>query len=223
MAEALAAGLAFETVLATPEFVADPARAELLAALSEPPEEVETGLFAGLGDADSPQGILAVAHRPERGLDAIPESASLVVYVDGLQDPGNLGALARCAEAAGADALALAPGTAHVNHPRALRGSAGGLLRLAVASRVEAAEVADRLPDVLWAALATHGGTSLWNAPLPDRLILALGAENGLSPAVAARAGLALTIPLAPPVESLNAAVAAGIVLFEIARRRRAA
>ncbi|MEZ5331318.1 MAG: hypothetical protein R2991_04545 [Thermoanaerobaculia bacterium] len=70
---------------------------------------VEPGLFAGLGDADSPQGILAVAQRPERGVEAIlatPPSSSTWTKRAG---PGNLGALARCAEAAGADALRLAP------------------------------------------------------------------------------------------------------------------
>lgn len=221
VAEALASGVPLETVLVTPDFLADEGQRELLACLPEPPAEVDPALFAELGDADSPQGILAVGRLPERGVEAIPADASLVVYVDGLQDPGNLGAVARVAEAAGADALALAPGSAHGNHPRALRGSAGSLLRLPVASRVDPEAVAARLPGLPWAALATRGGTPLWEAPLPHRLVLVLGAETGLSAAVAERASIALTIPLAPPVESLNAAVAAGIVLFEIVRRRR--
>lgn len=221
LAEALACGLALESVLVTPAFAADETRAELLSRLPEPPVQVDPVLLGELGDADSPQGVLAVAPLPQRGIEALPADASLVVYVDGLQDPGNLGAVARVAEAAGADALALAPGGVHRNHPRALRGSAGSLLRLPVASDVTPDAVAERLPDLPWAALATRGGTPLWDASLPHRLLLALGAETGLSSAVAERAALALTIPLAPPVDSLNAAVAAGIVLFEIARRRR--
>lgn len=221
MAEALTSGVALETVLVTPAFLADGGQRELLARLPEPPVEVDPTLFAELGDADSPQGILAVGRLPERGVEALPAEASLVLYLDGLQDPGNLGAVARVAEAVGADALALAPGTTHATHARALRASAGSLLRLPVASRVDPEAVAARLPGLPWAALATRGGTPLWEAPLPHRLVLALGAEAGLSSAVAARAELAVTIPLAPPVESLNAAVAAGIVLFEIVRRRR--
>ena len=76
-----------------------------------------------------------------------------------------------------------------------------------------------------WAALATRGGTALWEgdleATLADTLILAVGAEGpGLSDEVEARADLRLTIPLAPPVESLNATVAASLVLFEIRRRK---
>ena len=220
VAEALASGVQLETVLVTPDFAADEGSRVLLARLAEPPTEVDPTLFAELGDADSPQGILAVARLPERGVETLPEDAGLILYLDGLQDPGNLGAVARVAAAAGADALALAPGTVHRNHPRALRGSAGSLLRLPVASDATTEAVARRLPDLPWAALATRDGTPLWDALLPHRLVLALGAETGLSPAVAARASIALTIPLAPPVESLNAAVAAGIVLFEIARRR---
>jgi TrmH family RNA methyltransferase len=221
VAEALASRIELETVLVTPDFAADEGSRVLLARLAEPPTEVDPTLFAELGDADAPQGILAVARLPERGVEALPEDAALVLYLDGLQDPGNLGAVARVAEAAGANALALAPGTAHATHPRALRASAGSLLRLPVASRASPEDVADRCPALPWAALATRGGTDLWHAELPARLILALGAEAaGLSPTVAERASLALTIPLAPPVESLNVAVAAGIVLFEIARRR---
>ena len=72
-----------------------------------------------------------------------------------------------------------------------------------------------------WIALATRGGDGLWDADLDGCLVLALGAEgSGLSPELAARCTLELTIPLAPPVESLNAAVAASLVLFEIRRRR---
>ena len=221
VAEALASRIELETVLVTPDFAADEGSRALLARLAGPPTEVDATLFAELGDADSPQGILAVARLPERGVEALPADAALLLYLDGLQDPGNLGAVARVAEAAGADGLALAPGSAHASHPRALRASAGSLLRLPVASRVSPAEVAAHCPALPWAALATRGGTDLWQAELPARLVLALGAEStGLSPAVADRATLALTIPLAPPVESLNAAVAAGIVLFELARRR---
>ena len=91
-------------------------------------------LLVELADADSPPGVAAVVHLPRGGPDTLPRRrGALWVFVDGLQDPGNLGALARVAEAAGAAGLALAPGTVHPNHPRALRGSAGSLLRLPVA------------------------------------------------------------------------------------------
>ncbi len=232
MAEALAAGLALEEVLVAPGFFASgpehEALGRTLAALPEPPLEVAGELLDELGDADSPRGLLAVARLPRSGVEGLPRRpGGVYVFLERLQDPGNLGAVARAAEAAGAAGLALSPGSAHPNHPRALRGSAGSLLRLPVAVGVE--------PDALdrhlaggpeggaprWVALVPRGGETLWQASLDGTLVLAVGAEGqGLSEELRRRAEIGLTIPLAAPVESLNAAVAAALVLFEVRRRR---
>lgn len=228
--EALAAGLALETVLATPEFLASPEGRELAEGLAEAgraPVEVAPELLAELTDADSPRGVLAVARLPRPGIEGLPVvDGGVYLYLDGLQDPGNVGALARVAEAAGARGMALGRGTAHPNHPRALRGSAGSLLRMPVAMGAVAGEVERRLAPVgaRWAALVPRGGAGLYEAPLAGTLVLAVGAEGpGLSAEMAERADLLLTIPLEPPVESLNATVATALVLFEIRRRRLAA
>lgn len=227
--EALAAGIPLALAVVAAGYRGSAEERGLLAALEARGIEIlvtEDEIFAGLTDADSPRGLLAVAHLPRAGAGALPVApGGIYLYADGLQDPGNLGALARVGEAAGASALALGPGCAHPNHPRALRASAGSLLRLPVAVGAGAAEVADRLAPAhpRWLALVPRGGTDLYRADLSGTVILAVGAEGpGLSPPVAARADLALTIPLAAPVESLNATVAAALVLFE-ARRRRSA
>ncbi|MDX1999313.1 MAG: RNA methyltransferase [Thermoanaerobaculia bacterium] len=222
--EAIAAGLALEAILVTPDALtasADGRRlGALLAARGTPVDEVSEELLASLGDADAPRGVLAVARLPRPGLAALRTPPSLAVFVDGLQDPGNLGALARVAEAAEADALVLAPGTVHPNHPRALRASAGSLLRLPVATGVTAQELAGRVPDATWVALVPRDGIPLWSADLTGPLVVTLGAEGpGLDPEFAARCDQRVTIPLAPAVESLNATVAAALVLFEIRRR----
>lgn len=232
--EALDAGVALELVLATPEMLAGDEGRRLAARLAVPPLEVAGEVLATLADADSPRGMAAIAHLPRGGATSLPvRPGGVYLYLDGLQDPGNLGALARVAEAAGAAGLALAPGSVHPNHPRALRGSAGSLLRLPAAVGVTPDQLDRRLreggAEPHWIALATRGGVSLWS---DDRagspagggtgapLVLAVGAEGpGLSPDVAARSVSAVTIPLAPPVESLNAVVAAALVLFELRRR----
>jgi TrmH family RNA methyltransferase len=232
--EALAAGLELATALVTPGFLASAEGRQLaghLEARRVETLEVEPGLLEEMTDADSPRGILAVASLPRRGVAALPvRDGGLYLYLAGLQDPGNLGALARVAEAAGAAGLALSPGTAHPNHPRALRASAGSLLRLPVAVGADPADLDRHLVAVRprWAALVPRGGEDLYHASLDGTLILAVGAEGpGLSPDIAdradhvGRAGLRLTIPMAPPVESLNVTVAAALVLFE--RRRRLA
>jgi TrmH family RNA methyltransferase len=227
LAEAVAAGLELETVLVTPGFLDSPegrALAHPLRRLGPEPLEVAPELLADLTDADSPRGTLAVARLPRSGVEALPvRPGRPYLYLDRLQDPGNLGALARVAEAAGAAGLALSPGCAHPNHPRALRASAGSLLRFPVAVGA-AAEALDqhlsspRPPQ--WIALVPRDGEDLYHAGLAGTLVLAVGAEGpGLSPALLARATLRLTIPMEPPVESLNATVAAALVLFEARRR----
>jgi TrmH family RNA methyltransferase len=133
------------------------------------------------------------------------------------------------AEAAGAAGLALAPGTVHPNHPRALRASAGSLLRIPVAVGVEPEDLDRHLAACRprWTALVPRHGEDLYQARLDGVLILTVGAEGpGLSEKLLARMrdeDLRLTIPIEPPVESLNATVAAALVLFEVRRRRLAA
>ncbi len=226
VAEALAAGLALEEVLATPPFLDSPEGRRLAGLLAVEPLTVSLDLLAELTDADSPRGILAVAHLPRSGVASLPVAPGRpYLYLDGLQDPGNLGALARVAEAAGAAGLALSSGCAHPNHPRALRASAGSLLRLPVAVGAEPealdAHLAPAHPS--WAALVPRDGEDLYRARLEGTLVLALGAEGpGLSPLLLDRAALRLTIPMAAVVESLNATVAAALVLFEMRRRETA-
>ncbi|HTG31495.1 MAG TPA: RNA methyltransferase [Thermoanaerobaculia bacterium] len=226
VAEALAAGLVLEEVLATPGFLDTPEGrrlARLLPGLPGLPLEVSPEILDELTDTDSPRGLLAVVLLPRSGVASLPvETDRPYLYLDGLQDPGNLGALARVAEAAGAAGLALSPGCVHPNHPRALRASAGSLLRLPVAVGVEPEALDAHLAAAhpRWAALVPRGGEDLYRAPLAGTLVLAVGAEGpGLSPALLDRAGLRLTIPMAAAVESLNATVAAALVLFEVRRR----
>ncbi len=223
--EARRLGISLETVLATPEFLATDEGRALAPALDRPPLEVASPLLRGVSDADSPQGILAVARLERGGVEALPlVERGVYLYLDGLQDPGNLGALARTGEAAGAAGLALGAGCAHPTHPRALRASAGSLLRLPVAVGAEPEALSSRLEPLAprWAALVPRGGTGLWEAELEGPLVLALGAEGpGLSEAVARRCELEVSVPVAGDVESLNATVAAALVLFEIRRRRR--
>jgi TrmH family RNA methyltransferase len=230
--EAAAAGLRLDSVLLADDLAATPEGADLARLSPRAPIVVAARLLAELCDADSPRGVLAVAHLPRGGIERLaPRPAGVVLYLDGVQDPGNLGAVARVAEAFGADGLALGPGCCHPNHPRALRGSAGSLLRLPLAVRAEPEAVdarwreLDRTP--MWAGLVAHGGGPLPSSPPAAPVVLALGAERGgLAAAVEERLSELWTIPLAAPVESLNVAVAAGVALYALAapvsRRSRA-
>lgn len=222
--EAVRAGLEMETVLATPDFLATPSGRALGATLQSPPLEASGQAIAGLADADSPQGILALVRLPRGGVEGLPvRRGGVYVLAESLQDPGNLGALARTAEAAGAAGLALTAGSASPNHPRALRASAGSLLRLPVAVGAEPEALKRHLEsvDASWIALVPRDAADLYASDLPEAIVLLLGAEGpGLSPALLAHADQRRAITLAEPVESLNATVAAALALFEIRRRR---
>ncbi len=223
VSEALAAGIELEMVFASPDFLSQPAGRRLAERLPRAAEPLAAELLEALADADSPRGILAVARLPRLAAADLPvRPRGVYLFLDGIQDPGNLGALARVAEAAGVAGLALGEGTAHPNHPRALRASAGSLLRLPVALGAAPDEVAARLAAMRprWVALQPLGGQPLYGARLAPPLVLVLGAEGpGLSARLLERADLRLSIPMAAPVESLNVAVAAALVLFEIRRR----
>ncbi len=222
--EAVAAGIDLGSVLATPEFLAGAAAEKLLPLLPRSPLVTASELLDEFADADSPRGVVAVAALPRSGAGELPVvEGGVYLHAEAMQDPGNLGALARVAEASGAAGLCLSPGSVHPNHPRALRASAGSLLRLPVAVRSTAGELDQRLAPLspTWAALDPRGGEDLFRHAFEGSLVLALGAEGaGLSPAVRRRCELAITVPLATAVESLNVAVAAAVVLFEIRRQR---
>lgn len=217
------------SILATPEFVAR--EEDLLSRLPEPPTLVDPRLLHELADSETPRGIVAVAELRRGGVTTLPVRADgLYVFAEGLQDPGNLGALARTCEAAGGTGLALSHGCTDPHHPRSLRASAGSLLRLAVAVGVDPGELTARLTtsdsaSPRWLGLVPRGGTDLFR--IDQELvrarptILAVGAEGqGLSHGLLGRLDSRVTIPLAGSVESLNATVAAAVALFELRRRQ---
>lgn len=242
MLEALRLGLKLEPVLATSGFLASAPGEEVLARLPRPPLVAASRLLDGLADADSPRGLLAVCALPRTGLAGLaPGKPGVWLYLDRIQDPGNLGALARVAEGLGAAGLLLSPGCADPNHARALRASAGSLLRLPLAIQVEPAaarehfaEIPQRLASqparspaprsagVRWIGLEAHHGSirlaDLDPAGHGETVIVALGGEGpGLSAATRAQQDTAVTIPLAGRLESLNVAVAAALVLARLA------
>lgn len=225
----LEAGLPIQELFVTPEFFERNFETfPWLGGAEIPISWIPAEQLAALTDADSPRGVIALARltRPKAAeLFASQsvlekEEASLPwVYLDTIQDPRNLGAIARAAEAFGAPGLLLSPGCAHPNHPRALRGSAGSLLRLSVGVEVSLEDLATYFPkQTFWAGLVARGGSRIRRGTTGTAL-LAVGSEGrGLHPELEARLDERWTIPLCPPVESLNVAVALGICLYELAK-----
>jgi RNA methyltransferase, TrmH family len=178
--------------------------------------EVDEREFASAAETESPQGVLAVADIPERTLDEIVLGASArVLVLDGIQDPGNVGTIVRTAAALGATATVALPGTVDLWNAKVVRSAMGALF------------VHQALPaswESLAAFLVQHH-IPLWSAdtsgvPMPSaapaRLALAVGNEaSGLSAVVRERSERLISIPI-EDVESLNVAVATGILLYAL-------
>ena len=211
--DALRRGLALELCLVATE---REDRACELEQAGAPVRRVEADILRRASQLVTAPGVLAVGVEPEEfDLAALdPATADLVAVACGISDPGNLGALARTAEAAGAGGLILIGGASPWNS-KALRGSMGSLLRLPVSRAQDATDVV--------AALAGHGyhqfraatrdGIGIWDASWPAPVATWFTSETGELPA-AAQSLAGITIPMGGEVESLNVTTAAALLLF---------
>ncbi|MGA7885946.1 MAG: RNA methyltransferase [Acidobacteriaceae bacterium] len=190
---------------------------------SVPVVELTPPVFSSAVETESPQGIAALVEPPRFSLDdALAGSAPLVVVVAGLQDPGNLGTLIRSAEAFGASGVLALSGTVNVWNPKVLRASAGSAFRVPVIYE-RSARVFDALADRKIPVLAAvqNDAVPCSQANLAGPAAILIGNEGGgISADLLDRAQARIAVPMPGPVESLNAAVAASILLYEAARQR---
>lgn len=183
---------------------------------------VTEGELDRLAETRTSQGVLVVAEAPGQALEALrPGSRSTVLVLDGVQDPGNLGTLARSAAAFGCDALLCLSGTVDPWNPKAVRAAAGALFRVPVVTG-GVTETLDWLVAGGYAVLgADASGEPLEGAPAARRVALVVGNEGaGLRPEVRERCDRVVAIAMAAGTESLNVAVATGILLYVITRGR---
>jgi len=185
---------------------------------------VDDNLFAQLATTETPQGILATAELIASDLTAVlKHESALILVADSVQDPGNLGTIARAGLAFGATALVLTKGTVDPFSPKAIRSAMGALFALPVVSEVLFDDLADQLKrhQVTLFALDQNADQSLWTTEFPHRLALVFGNEgNGMRDEDMARADCVLSIPISNRSESLNVAMAAGITLSYISYKR---
>ena len=182
-------------------------------------------VFAALSPVRTPSGIVAIAHHHPTTTDAILEQARLfaLVVVD-VQDPGNLGSLMRVAEAGGVTGIIVAGESANPFSWKAVRGSMGSVLRLPVARSVSIDTVMQDLEKTNTKAIAAVPRDG-WDPDAVDwsgRIALLLGGEGpGLSADVVAAADERVSIPMEAPVESLNVAASAAVIIYAARRARR--
>jgi len=221
--EAIGSGVKFRAV-----FFSESAQVKTRGLLSHIGSRVETlllpdKLFANAVPSDTPQGVAALVRWPQPTLDEVLAKCQFgpLVVVAGVQDPGNLGTIVRSAEAFGVAGLILGEGTVSAFNAKTVRASAGSMFRLPVV-RAKLSGTIPRMRESGLRLLATssHKGTPLQKARFELPLAVFIGAEGaGLMRELLVEMDEVIAVPHSPKVESLNAGVAASIVLYEMARQ----
>jgi TrmH family RNA methyltransferase len=230
--EAIRSGLRFSSV-----FFRESAQDRANRLLPQIGAQVETlllpdKLFDSLVPSESPQGVAALVRLKEFSLDDVTERLQVgpIVVLAGLQDPGNLGTILRSSEAFGSAGVVLGEGTVSAFNSKVVRASAGSVFRLPIvhsqsksgAPKLEEVSEKLRSQPVRLIATSSHKGTSLDQADLASPAAIFFGNEgSGLPRDLMAKMDEVIAIPHTPQVESLNAGVAASIVLYEAARQRK--
>jgi TrmH family RNA methyltransferase len=181
-------------------------------------------VFQALSPVKEPSGVVAIARRPATSIDTLlARSPQLLIVLDGVQDPGNVGAVVRAAEGLGATGVIVAAGSADPFGWKAVRGAMGSTLRLPVVARAPLMDTlrAMRAAGVRIVATVPHSGRAPADVDLRRPTAILLGGEGaGLAEEVIADADERVTVPMQAPVESLNVAIAAALVLYEASRQR---
>lgn len=218
-----APGAQMETVYVSESFLAEETSAKL------PPGfdyvVLSDAVFRHISDTQSPQGILCVMRRPHyEAADLQRGDAAHLLLLENIQDPGNLGTMFRTAEGAGVTGIIMNRGCVDIFAPKTVRSTMGSIFRVPFLISENLAETIGRLKENGVAVYAAHlDGEQFYDAfDYRGKTAFLIGNEgNGLSKETAALADAFLRIPMAGKLESLNAAMAAGILMYEANRQRR--
>lgn len=183
-----------------------------------PIQQTDWRAFKGMADTETPQGVLGVVAMPDWDRRKTLSSGRPLLVLDRVADPGNLGVIMRTAEAAGCAGIFLTDGSVELFNPKVVRASMGAIFRLPVFQQEPGVPLLQALKDNAISILAAHIQGASFHTLVPTGAIaLLLGNEAfGIDPDLLALADQTVTIPMAAPVESLNIAVAAGILLYKI-------
>ncbi len=226
--EVLASGVSVELLLYDPKTATGPRAAALQERARQLGVRLVTAtahVVAACSQVDTPQGLVAVIHHPRAALtDALAAPELVVVVADRIQDPGNLGTIIRVADAAGATAVLATHGTVDPRNSKAVRATMGSLFHLPVASAATPEMIAALRERGVRILLADPtGSTDYTQADYHSPVAIVLGHEaEGPDPAWRDAAAATVRIPVYGRADSLNVAVAAALLLYEIPRAPRA-
>jgi TrmH family RNA methyltransferase len=227
--EALHSGLTLEALIVSEELAAKEKSATIIAGFAEVSRRaalVSEKLLESISYTKTPQGIIVLAFRPETSEQtfAARQKQSLIVVMHRINNPVNVGAILRTAEAAGASGAIATQNTTDPFSPKALRGAMGSAFRLPIWFGPTYAEAIAWLArhDSQTVCADVHGTTTYENVDWVKPSALIVGPESsGLSAEEIAAANVSVRIPMRGPAESLNVAVATGVLLYEAARQRQ--
>jgi RNA methyltransferase, TrmH family len=226
LGEAAAAAIVVDTIaVCGPPTAAEQQVVDRLVRAGAQVVEVSGAVLNALSPVNAPTGVVARARRPAVASEALLAPApALVLAASGLQDPGNAGALVRSAAAAGATGVVLDEASADPWNWKALRASMGGAFHVPVLRTRQLAALLDgwRAAGVRIAATAPRGGVAIHDVDFTVPVAVLIGGEGaGLPDDLAAAADVTVSIPMRDGIESLNAAVAGAVILYEALRQRR--
>ncbi|GMQ78488.1 MAG: RNA methyltransferase [Anaerolineae bacterium] len=205
------------SLFATESWLQEPENQSLIKNFPVTPLTVSDQIMDHASSLESAPGILAVPPMPSISL---PEAPAFILILDRIANPGNLGSLLRSAAAAGVDGVLLTPGCADPFNPKALRGGMGVQIRLPI-ENLEWADIRHLTDSLAVFIASSRGGRTFYSVDWRFPSAVIIGSEaSGPSEEAQNLAQSEITIPMRSGVESLNAAVAGGIILFEVARQR---
>lgn len=178
---------------------------------------ITDNVLAALCDTKTPQGVLALVNLPEKA-----ELGSRIIVMDGVQDPGNVGTILRTADAAGFTGALLSPACADPFSPKVLRATMGSIFRLPICTQEDLPAALKALAGAGYSVLSSQldGEPFFERGPVGEKFVLIIGNEgNGVSEPVKAAATHRLALPMQGGAESLNAAIAAGIMMYDLTCR----
>jgi len=186
-------------------------------------EVVSDQVFKKMSDTKSPQGIICLVNMPDYSVDDFIDKHNSgrlkLLILESIQDPGNLGTMVRTCEAAGFDGIIANDSTVDIFNPKVIRSTMGGIFRVPVMYSGNLADIISRLKQSHVKICAAHldGESDFTEVKYSDRTAILIGNEgNGLSDSISRKSDILVKIPMKGKVESLNAAVAAALLMYEV-------
>jgi len=180
-------------------------------------------LFESISDTKTPQGILAVIRMKKLQLGDFTLTGGIAVILENIKDPGNMGTIIRTADAAGCECVIVPDGCVDVYNPKVLRSTMGSVFHIPVCHCESVEEAIEFVSSKGYKLFASHleGSISIYDADFNGSIALIIGSEaEGISSGTVEKSDQLIRIPMAGSAESLNASVAAGVMMFEAMRQR---